>query len=138
MTTLVKWTPFRELGLMERDMRRMFGLPFTPVMPAADIYETEQEFVFELEVPGFEEKELAIEVSDHLLTVKGEHKEKKTEKEKAFHLHERLEREFERRFELPPTVETEKLTATFKQGVLELHAPKSAEVLPKKIPISLN
>jgi HSP20 family protein len=138
MTTLVKWAPFRELDLMERNMRRMFGLNLAPVLPAADIYETKEEFVFELEVPGFEEEELAIEVSDHVLTVKGEHKEKKTEAEKAFHLHERIERQFERQFELPPTIEAEKLTATFKKGVLELHAPKSAEVLPRKVPISLN
>ena len=137
MTTLVKWTPFRELDLMERRMRRMLedvGLgPMT--MPHADVYETPEEFVVELEVPGYEEKELAIEVSDHVLTVKGGHEETKEQKEKAFLLHERLEKEFERRFELPTTVNSEKLTATFKKGVLELHAPKIEKAVPKKIPI---
>jgi HSP20 family protein len=123
---------------MERSMRHMLGLNLAPIPPAADIYETKDEYVFELEVPGYEEKELTIEVSDHVLTVKGEHKEKTEEKEKAFHLHERLEREFERRFKLPSTVETEKLVATFKQGVLELHAPKAEQVLPKKIPIAIS
>jgi HSP20 family protein len=138
MTTLVKWTPFREFDLMERNMRRLFGLNLAPVLPVADIYETKDEFVFELEVPGYEEKDLAIEISDHVLTVRGEHNEKTEEKDKAFHLHERLEREFERRFELPSTIETEKLTATFKQGVLELHAPKAEQLVPKKIPITIS
>jgi len=135
VTTMVKWSPFRELDLMERTMRRMLGTPFEPVLPAVDIYETSDEFVVELEVPGYEEKELTIEVSNHMLTVKGGHEETKEGKEKAFLLHERLEREFERRFELPTTVNSEKLTATFKKGVLELHAPKIEKAVPKKIPI---
>ena len=86
-------------------------------------------------MPGYEEKELAIEVSDHVLTVKGGHEETKEQKEKAFLLHERLEQEFERRFELPTTVNSEKLTATFTKGVLELHAPKIEKAVPTKIPI---
>ena len=135
MTTMVKWSPFRELDLMERTMRRMLGTPFESVLPAADVYETKDEFVVELEVPGYEEKELTIEVTDHVLTVKGGHEELKEQKEKAFRLHERLEKEFERRFALPTTVNSEKLTATFKKGVLELHAPKIEMAIPKKIPI---
>lgn len=138
--TLVRWTPFQELGLMERNMRRMldnigFTPVLTPMLPAADVYETADEFVVELEVPGYGEKELGIEVSDHLLTVKGEHKVKTETKEKTFRLHERLENVFERRFELPVDVDTEKLTAIFKQGVLEVHAPKAVRPVPKKIPI---
>ncbi len=93
MTTLVKWTPFRELDLMERRMRRMLeDVGFGPItMPAADIYETPEEFVVELEVPGFEEQELGLEVTDHTLTVTGEARaETKKEDEKTFILHERL------------------------------------------------
>jgi len=134
---IVKWSPFRELDLMERRMRRMleeFG--FGPItLPAADVYETPEEFVVELEVPGFAEKELGIEVSDHTLVVKGERKEVKEEREKAFLLHERLEKAFERRFELPPEADAEKLTATFVNGVLEIHAPKAVEAKARKIPI---
>jgi HSP20 family protein len=140
MTTLVRWNPPRELELMERRMRRMFEgfapfFPIEPMLPAADIYETKDELVVELEVPGYEEKELAIEVTNHLLTVKGEHEVTKEEEEKTFRLHERLERVFERRFELPAEVDTEKLTAIFKQGVLEVHVPRVKPMLPKKIPI---
>lgn len=136
MKSMVKWDPFRELDLMERGMRRL-GVPLMPAatVPAADIYETDREFVVELEVPGYDEKELAIEVSDHVLTVKGEHGEATEEKEKTYRLQERLEREFQRQFQLPVAVDTAKLTASFKRGVLELHAPKVEVAAPKKIPI---
>jgi len=135
VTTMVRWSPFRELDLMERAMNRMLGMPLQSMLPAADVYETADEFVVELEVPGYEEKELAIEVSDHVLTIKGEHEETTEQEEKEFLLHERLEKEFERRFALPPTVDSAKVKATFKKGLLELHAPKIEKVLPKKIPI---
>jgi HSP20 family protein len=137
MTTMVKWDPFRELDLMDRSMRR-FGMPLLPVpaVPAADIYETDDEYVVELEVPGYEEKELTIEVFDHMLTIKGEHDATIDKKEKTYRLHERLEQEFQRRFELPTVVDTDKLTATFKKGVLELHAPKIEKAVPKKIPVT--
>jgi HSP20 family protein len=137
MTTLVKWTPFRELDLFDRRFKRAFGdFGFAPTFaPAADIYETPEEFVVELEVPGYEEKELGIMVSDHVLTVRGERKEATEQEEKAFLLHERLEKFFERRFNLPPEADTAKLTATFRQGVVEIHAPKALESKPRKIPI---
>ena len=137
MTTLVRWNPFRELELMDRGVGRMSMALMPAPLPAADVYETEDEFIVELEVPGYEEKELAIEVSDHVLTVTGEHKQAIEETEKTYRLHERLEREFERRFELPAIFDAEKLTATFKQGVLELHAPRVEAAVPKKIPITL-
>ena len=135
MATIVRWSPFRELDWMERGMRRMFDeFGFTPsVVPAADVYETKDEFVVELEVPGFDQKELGIEVTDHTLVVKGERAEAKTEKEKEFRLHERLEQRFERRFHLPPDADTEHVKATFVKGVLEVHAPKHAVTTPHRI-----
>ena len=94
---VMKWTPWADLDAMERRMRRFFdevGIVPAP-MPAADIYETDGEFVVELEVPGYEEKDLAIELADHTLVVKGELETEKDEKEKSFRLHERLEKRFE-------------------------------------------
>lgn len=138
MPAIVNWSPFHELDSMERRMRRLFEeAGFAPtLLPAADIYETDDEFVVELEVPGFEEKELGIEVSDHQLTVKGERTETKEQKDKAFRLRERLEREFERRFELPAEADTEHLKARFEKGVLEVHTPKLAVSKPKKVEIA--
>jgi HSP20 family protein len=128
VTTVVRWSPFRELEPIDRYTRRMFE-GFTPgLFPSADIYETKDEFLVELEVPGYEEKELGIEVSDHTLTITGKRTETKKEvekKEKTFRLQERLEKEFERSFVLPREVNTEKVSATFRKGILEVHAPKN-------------
>jgi HSP20 family protein len=135
---IVKWTPFMELDSMERRMRRLFEeIGFAPVLaPAADVYETGDEFVVELEVPGYEEKELSIEVSDHTLAIKGARERTKDEMTKEFALHERLEREFERRFVLPAEADTEHLKAVFTKGVLEVHAQKVQTAKPKKVEIA--
>lgn len=126
MATLIKWSPFQDLDVFERRMRRMLedvGVAPEP-LPAADLYETAGEVIVKLDVPGFDEKELAIEVADHTLTVKGERKEEKEEKEKTFYLHERLEQHFERRFTMPVEADLDHVEATFAKGVLEVHVPK--------------
>jgi HSP20 family protein len=137
MTTLVRWSPLGELDSMERRMRRMLGeIGFAPpAIPAADVYETKDELVLELELPGYAEADLVLEVSDHVVTVKGERHEEKDAKEKTFRLHERLERQFERRFELPHDVDTTHVEAVFKNGVLEVHAPKQEISKPHKVEI---
>jgi HSP20 family protein len=113
------------------------GFGFTPaLLPAADVYQTGKEWVVELEVPGYEEKELSLEVSDHSLTIKGSREQVMEEKDKTFRLHERLEREFERTFTLPPDIDTEHVTAKFVKGVLEVHAPLTTMNASREIPIS--
>lgn len=137
MATLVKWAPFQELDTIERRMRKMleeFGVAPAP-LPAADLYETDTEVVVELDVPGFQEKDLTLEVLDHTLTIKGEHKAEKEEKEKTFYLHERLEKQFERRFTLPPEIDVEHVEARFGTGVLEVHIPKIEPARPRTIEI---
>jgi HSP20 family protein len=138
MPLLEKWTPFAEADLLDRRMRRMFaGLGIVPALtPAADIYEADDELVVELEVPGFSEKELEIEVSNHTLTVKGERKEEKETKEKALRLRERLEATFERSFVLPAEADPDRLTAVYGKGVLTLHVPKAVHAEPRKIEIA--
>lgn len=140
MPVLEKLSPFRDIDLIERRMRRMFSdipFPFMPALtPAADVYETDGEFVVELEVPGYEEKELDIEVSDHMLTIRGAREEEIEKKEKALRLHERLEATFERRFELPVETDSEHLSAIYSKGVLTLHVPKTVQLQPRKIEIA--
>ena len=135
--TIVRWSPFPEIEAIDRRFRRMFdefGNGSLP-LPAADIYETDEEYAFELEVPGFEEKELSIEISDHTLVVKGEQLETKEEKDKQYRLHERLEKTFERRFTLPLEADTTKIGAEFTKGVLTVHAPKRDVPRPRKVAI---
>lgn len=136
--TLVKKTPWADLDAMERRMRRFFDdVGFMPSpLPAADVYEIGGEYVVELEVPGYEEKDLDIELTDHTLVIKGEIAETKEEKEKTFSLHERLEKSFERRFAIPVEVDLEKFEANFAKGVLKIKAPKFVQTAPNKIAIA--
>lgn len=136
MPLLERWTPIRELDRMERRMRRLFeDAGFFATVPASDIYETDDEYVVELEVPGFDEKELDVEVTDHTLVVKGAREESTQKHEKTLLLRERLEREFVRRFELPLVGDSEHVTANFDKGVLTLHVPKTELAKPRKIAI---
>ena len=136
MKSLVAWSPFQEFDVFDRRLRRMFGdIGLLPTIPAADVYETKDEFVLELEVPGYEEKELEIETSDHTVVVKGHRAATMEKEEKVFRLHERLETEFERRFQLPPEADTTHMKAVFTKGVLEVHAPKTPDAKPRKIAI---
>jgi len=134
---IVKWTPWTDLDAMERRMRRFFdevGVVPAPT-PAADVYETDGTFVVELEVPGYEQKDLDIELTNHTLVVKGLLETVTKETEKAFRLHERLEKSFERRFEIPPEVDLQQFHADFSKGVLKVTAPKQKGTEPKKIAI---
>jgi HSP20 family protein len=134
---IMRMTPMRDLDSMERQIRRAFEQAgFAPTLgPAADVYETKDDFVVELDVPGYEEKEIEIEVLDHTLVVKGLQEQTKKTDEKTFRLRERLERHFERRFALPVEADTDHATAKFVKGVLELRAPKIPSAKPRKIAI---
>ena len=140
MTALMKQPPFVELDGMERWLNGMlsnigFGPLIRPFLPAADVYTAEGKYVIELEVPGFLEKELTIEVTGRMLTVKGMHADETKEETKSFRLHERLANEFERTFMLPPEADIEKITSTFEHGVLKVFAPIPALAQPRKVPI---
>ena len=134
MTTL---TPFGDIGAFERRMRRAFeDFGFARALgPAADAYENEKEYVVELEVPGFDEKELDVSVSDHTLAVIGKRKAEKETKDKSLLLRERLEAEFERRFVLPGPADSKHVTADYAKGILTVHVPK-IHAATTKIPIA--
>ncbi len=138
MLTLDRWTPLRELDRMERRMRRLFedrGL-FDFETPATDVYETDHEYVVELEVPGFEQDDLSVEVLDHRLVVRGEYEEDTEKAGRELLLHERLERRFERRFDLPVEVDADNVVAECDKGVLTLHVPKTgSKAKPRKVTI---
>ena len=111
-----------------------FGAP-PDRLPASDVIETEKELIVKLDVPGFDEKGLSVEVSDHTLIVKGEKSEATEEKDATFYLRERMENRFERTFTLPPATDLKHVGATFEKGVLAVHVPKTAQDSPRKIDI---
>lgn len=137
MPTLERWTPFRDLDRFERRMRRAIGdVGFIALAPLADVFETDAEYVVELEVPGFDEQELAVEITDHQLLVKGQREEETERTERTALLRERLERRFERTFELPLAADTEHISASYGKGVLTVHVPKTSTGEPHTIEIT--
>jgi len=105
------------------------------VVPAFDISETEKEYVISGEIPGMDAKDLDITLLDGCLTVKGEKKQEKEEKNENYHRVERHYGSFERSFRIPEKVKTDKLDATYKDGILRLTLPKAEVSEAKKIEV---
>jgi HSP20 family protein len=122
-----------------RDFNEGADAPLTTAsfVPAVDIYEDEKKVTLKLEVPGMEEKDLDVSVENNMLTVKGERKFEKEEKEENFHRIERRYGSFSRAFTLPSTVDTEHIEAHYHAGVLKLDLLKKPEAQPKQIKVNV-
>ena len=105
------------------------------VVPAFDISETEKEYVVSGEIPGMDAKDIDITLLDGCLIVKGEKKQEREEKEENYHRVERHYGSFERSFRIPERVKTDKLDATYKDGILKLTLPKAEVIEAKKIEV---
>jgi HSP20 family protein len=106
--------------------------------PAADIYETKDDYVFKLEVPGLNKDDIKVELKDHTLSINGEKKEEKEVKKDDYHRIESYSGTFSRSFVLPKDIDAKKVNASMKDGVLELRVAKAEEQKSKAIPITLN
>lgn len=95
--------------------------------PSIDVSEGDKEYTITAELPGLDEKEIELSISDDLLTLKGEKKEEKDEKKKDFHVSERRYGTFQRSFRIPAGVKADDISADFKNGVLKVILPKSPE-----------
>src|SRR5689334_6973813 len=147
MTVLTRWEPYRELSLLQDRMIRLFqdsmssnhdeDLTTGAFVPAVDIYEDEHNITLKVEVPGVDEKDIDVRVENNTLTVRGERKFEKEEKEENFHRVERRYGSFTRSFTLPNSVETENVQATYDKGVLEIRLAKKAEAKPKQIKVKV-
>jgi len=142
---ITRWDPFREVQALQNRVNSLFrdfndgDSPLTTAsfVPAVDIYEDDQKVILKLEVPGIEEKDLDVSVENNTLTVKGERKFEKEEKEENFHRIERRYGSFFRAFTLPPTVDTEGIGAQYNAGVLKLELKKKPEAQPKQIKVNV-
>ena len=146
MTVLTRWNPYRELNALQNSMNRLFDSQFGgrdeslttgAFVPAVDVYEDEHSVQLKLEVPGVAEKDLDIRVENNTLTVSGERKFEKEEKEENFHRIERRYGSFTRSFTLPNTVNTEDIKADYEQGVLKIRLGKRQEAKPKQIKVNI-
>jgi len=108
-------------------------------VPATDIFDTEDNYVLKMEIPGFAKDELDIEFKDSVLSVKGERKaEEKKSEEENYHWVERNSGGFARSFRFPRNVDVKKIDASLKDGILELRVAKPEETKPRTVPISVH
>jgi HSP20 family protein len=105
--------------------------------PPVDVYEDEHNITLKIEVPGIDEKDINVSIENNTLTVRGERRFEKDEKEENFHRVERMYGSFTRSFTLPNTVETEQVTAHYEKGVLKIRLAKKAEAKPKLIKVNV-
>lgn len=143
------WNPFREMeNILERYTHatgRGLGsdidteLNFAEWSPTVDIEESDTEYLIRADVPGVDKKDIDVRLDNGVLSITGEkHTEKETGKGTKHHRTERYNGSFARRFTLPTAVKTDKVDATYKDGVLSLTIPKAEEAKPKAIEIKVH
>lgn len=146
---LVRWDPFRELEDVSNRLNQMFARPSTSPSsgketmivadwtPSVDISETVTEYQIKAELPDVKKEDVKVTVEDGVLTIQGTRRREHEEKGKKFHRIERSYGSFVRTFSLPDVIEVENVKAEFKDGVLNLHLPKSEKAKPKTIEVKL-
>jgi HSP20 family protein len=145
---ITRWDPFRDvLGLQNRmnslfqDYSRGTGegdvVTTASFVPPVDVYEDEHKIVLKLEIPGMKQEDLDIQIENNTLTVRGDRKFEKEEKEENFHRIERRYGSFFRSFALPNTVDAQKVEANYDAGVLKISLAKREESKPKQIKVQV-
>ena len=143
-----RWDPFRDVLSLQNRMNSLFQdytrgqgesdtLATAAFVPPVDVYEDEHKVVLKLEVPGMKQDDFDIRVENNTLTVRGERKFEKEEKEENFHRIERRYGTFYRAFTVPNTISTENVDASYDAGVLRIELQKRAEAKPKQIKVSV-
>ena len=144
MSNIIRWEPAREMMTLREAMDRLFDDAFTRPLslggnnwsiPAVDMYQTDNEVVVKVALPGIKADEVQLNVTGEVLTIKGETKQENETKEKAYHIREQRWGTFERSIVLPTEVVADKAKADFENGVLTITLPKAEEVKPKTINI---
>ena len=147
MNSITRFDRFRGLDTLQEQLNRLFNanLPvrgdnsaMTAWAPAVDIYETENELVLKADLPEIDPKNVGIQVENGTLTLKGERKFEEQKNGKGFHRIERSYGSFVRAFSLPETVETDKVKADYKNGVLTITLPKKEVAKPKTINVEIS
>ena len=151
MTLMTRWEPFREFSALPdrlNRMNRLFRESYSPegpeealmttsFAPPVDIYEDEHTITLKMEVPGIDEKDIDVRIEGNTLSVRGERKLEKEEKEENYRRIERQYGSFTRSFTLPSSVDPTQVSAHYEKGVLKLNLAKRAEAKPKQIKINV-
>ena len=148
---IVRWEPFRDMVAVQDRLNRIFdeavrGNPRVSEedwalggqwAPSVDIFEHEGNLVLRAELPGIEPKDVDVHVENNVLTLRGERKFESEVKREKYHRVERAYGTFSRSFTLPNVVDTEKIKAEYKDGVLQVTLPQREEAKPKQIQVSV-
>jgi HSP20 family protein len=128
MRNFLRWDPYRDFGFPE-------DLAASSFMPSFDVQETADAYVFTADMPGIRREDLEIELAGNRLTLSGKREHETSQAQATFYTQERSYGAFSRTFTLPEEVESAKVVAELRDGVLHLMVPKSPEVRPQKITI---
>lgn len=147
--SLTRWDPFHELEDMSARLNRLMGQPGARVAdsgqmtvadwtPAIDVTETDAEYLIKADLPAVKKEDVAVEIRDGVISVRGERQQEKEEKGKRLHRVERSYGVFERRMGVPADVDPTKVAAEFKDGVLQVHLPKSPTSRPQTVAVKIS
>ncbi len=143
---ITRWDPFREVATLQNRLNSIFQdysrgegelVSTANFVPPVDVYEDEHQIVLKLEVPGMKLEDLDIQLENNNLTVRGERKFEKEEKEENFHRIERRYGSFYRAFTIPNTVNGDSVKADYDAGVLRIQLEKRPEAKPKQIKVQV-
>jgi HSP20 family protein len=142
MATLVRWEPFREIAAFQNEMSRfMNGLlegnsrTNQAWVPALDVWETEDEVVYAVDLPGIPEDDISVELDDGALTISASRERAQEESDERFYRFERRYGTFSRTIGVPQGVSESDISADYRNGVLEVHVKKPEQPNPKRIQI---
>lgn len=146
---IVRWQPYGAVASLQNSINKLFNDAFTRTnvdedfalsawKPVVDIFDKDDAIVIHAELPGVKKEDVAIEVKDNVLTLRGERSESKEIKEDKYYRKERTFGSFHRAFSLPSAINPDTIKATFKDGILEIEIPKPEEQKPKQVKISID
>jgi HSP20 family protein len=149
MSSLTKWNPFREMEEIQSRLAPWFGriglrgtgdetMTTSAWAPLVDITEDDKEYVIKAELPEVKKEDVKVTVESGTLSISGERKFEKEEKDKKYHRIERAYGSFVRSFAFPEGTNASKVTAEFKDGMLSVHLPKTEETQQKSIEVKVN
>ena len=144
---ITRWDPFRELEDMNTRLNRLFGSVrprtgddgafFADWAPAVDLQETDKEFLVKADLPDVKKEDVKVGIEDGILTVEGERRQDKEEKDKKFHRVERAYGKFVRKLALPTAIDPKMVAAEYKDGVLTISLPKTESAKPRAIDVKI-
>jgi HSP20 family protein len=142
MATLVRWTPFTELPSLQNELSRFMngllegnGRSTQGWIPTADVWEREGEIVYAFDLPGVSEDKISVELDDGALTISAEREREQTVEDGRYYRYERRFGTFTRTIGVPEGVTEDSVSASYTDGVLEVHVRKPEQPKPKKIQV---